>query len=101
VEEFTRGWHINSLLDRETMIAMARDAGFAHEFTVDLTPLLELNRPRDRALAIAVALLKRLPFTGERYDYVIGGDALQTCLAKGWIRYELHAFRASGLSTLT
>ena len=94
VDEFTRGWHINTLLDRETMIAMARDAGFAHESTVDLTPLLELSRPRDRAIAIGVALLKRLPFTGERYDYVIGGDALQTCLAKGWIRYELQVFRA-------
>jgi hypothetical protein len=25
---------------------------------------------------------------------VIGGDALQTCLAKGWIGYELNVFRA-------
>jgi len=94
VEEFTRGWHINSLLDRETMIGMAHEAGFEHESATDLTPLLELNRPRDWAIAVGVALLKRLPFTGERYDYVIGGDALQTCLTKGWIRYELNVFRA-------
>jgi cyclopropane fatty-acyl-phospholipid synthase-like methyltransferase len=94
VEEFIRGWHINTLLDRDTMIGMARDAGFEHESTADLTPMLDLGRARDHAIAIAVALLKRLPFAGDRYDYVIGGDALQRCLAKGWIRYELNVFRS-------
>ena len=44
--------------------------------------------------SVSVALLKWLPYAGERYDYVIGGDALQTCLAKGWIRYELNVFRS-------
>jgi cyclopropane fatty-acyl-phospholipid synthase-like methyltransferase len=94
VEEFTRGWHINTLLTRHDMIAMARTAGFDHESSVDLTPLLELGRPRDRAIAVSVALLKWLPYAGDRYDYVIGGDALQTCLTKGWIRYEVNVFRA-------
>jgi cyclopropane fatty-acyl-phospholipid synthase-like methyltransferase len=94
VEEFTRGWHINTLLTRDHMIAMARTAGFEHESSVDLTPLLELGRPRDRAIAVSVALLKWLPYAGDRYDYVIGGDALQTCLTKGWIRYEVNVFRS-------
>jgi len=94
VEEFTRGWHINTLLTRHEMIAMATDAGFEHESSNDLTPLLELGRPRDRAIAVSVALLKWLPYAGDRYDYVIGGDALQTCLVKGWIRYEVNVFRS-------
>jgi len=94
VEEFTRGWHINTLLTRDEMIAMARTTGFDHESSADLTPMLDLGRPRDRAIAVSVALLKWLPYAGERYDYVIGGDALQTCLAKGWIRYELNVFRS-------
>lgn len=94
VEEFTRGWHVNTLLTRDAMIAIARTAGFDHESSTDLTPMLEIGRPRDRAIAVSVALLKWLPYAGERYDYVIGGDALQTCLAKGWIRYELNVFRA-------
>jgi cyclopropane fatty-acyl-phospholipid synthase-like methyltransferase len=94
MEEFTRGWHINTLVDRDTMIAMARNAGFEHLSATDLTPMLDIDRARDRAIAIAVALLKRLPFTGERYDYVFGGDALQKCLARGWIRYELNVFRS-------
>ena len=94
VEEFTRGWHINTLLTRSDMIAIASGAGFEHESSVDLTPLLELSRPRDRAIAVSVALLKWLPYAGDRYDYVIGGDALQTCLTKGWIRYEVNVFRS-------
>jgi hypothetical protein len=94
VEEFTRGWHINTLLTRDEMIATAGTAGFDHESSADLTPMLDLGRPRDRAIAVSVALLKWLPYAGERYDYVIGGDALQTCLTKGWIRYELNVFRS-------
>lgn len=95
VEDFTRGWHINTLLTRGEMTAMAGSAGFEHESSVDLTPLLELGRPRDRAIAVSVALLKWLPYAGDRYDYVIGGDALQTCLVRGWIRYEVNVFRVN------
>jgi tocopherol O-methyltransferase len=94
VEEFTRGWHVNTLLTRDDMTAIARAAGFDHESSADLTPMLELGRPRDRAISVSVALLKWLPYAGDRYDYVIGGDALQTCLTKGWIRYELNVFRS-------
>jgi cyclopropane fatty-acyl-phospholipid synthase-like methyltransferase len=94
IDEFTRGWHINSLLERHTLVGLARDAGFEHESTVDLTPLLEINRVRDWAISCGVALLKWLPLNTDRYDYVIGGDALQTCLAKRWIGYELSVFRS-------
>jgi tocopherol O-methyltransferase len=96
IHEFTSGWHINTLVERDTLVRMARDAGFEHDSTVDLTPLLELNRMRDWVIAGALALVKRLPLTADRFDYAIGGDALQTCLAKGWIGYELNVFTRSG-----
>ena len=94
VAEFMKGWHINTLLDRDTLARLARDAGFEHESTLDLTPLVEIKRIRDRAIAGGVALLKRLPLNTDRFDYIIGGDALQTCLARGWIGYELSVFRS-------
>jgi SAM-dependent methyltransferase len=93
IEEFTRGWHINTLLDHETLVNLARDTGFERESTTDLTPLLEIGRPRDRVIAAYTALLRWLPFNLARFDYIIGGDALQTCLAKRWIAYELNVFR--------
>jgi cyclopropane fatty-acyl-phospholipid synthase-like methyltransferase len=97
VEEFKSGWHINTLLERDALVSLARMHGFRHESTIDLTPYIEINRPRDRVIAAYVAVLKRLPIGRDRFDYVIGGDALQTCLAKGWIGYELNVFRASEL----
>ncbi len=73
---------------------MAREAGFEHESTIDLTPLLEMNRCATARSPPASRCSSGCRSTGERFDYVIGGDALQTCLAKGWIRYELNVFRA-------
>lgn len=94
IEEFMKGWHINTLLDRDTLVRLASNAGFEHQSSLDLTPLLEIKRIRDRAIAGGVALLKRLPINTDRFDYVIGGDALQTCLARGWIGYELSVFKS-------
>ena len=94
IDEFTEGWHINTLLERDALIHLAREAGFEHESTHDLTPLLELNRVRDVAIAVGVALLKRVPFGLQRFDYAVGGAALQTCLARGWIAYELSVFKS-------
>ena len=94
VDEFARGWHVNTLLDRDALVRAASEAGFEHESAIDLTPLLEINRMRDRVIRAVVTLLKWLPVDRARFDYVIGGDALQTCLAKGWLRYELNVFRA-------
>jgi SAM-dependent methyltransferase len=95
IEAFMRGWHINTLVDRETLIRLARDAGFEHESTTDLTPLLEIHRMRDRAIAAGVRLLRWLSPAHDRFDYMVGGHALQTCLAKGWIGYELSVFRSA------
>lgn len=98
IDEFTKGWHINTLLERDALIRLAREAGFEHESTQDLTPLLELKRGRDVAIGVGVALLKRLPFDTERFDYAIGGNALQTCLARGWIGYDLTVFKSPELA---
>jgi cyclopropane fatty-acyl-phospholipid synthase-like methyltransferase len=93
IDEFTKGWHINSLVDRATLISLARNIGFAHESTADLTPMLEIRRLRDRVIAAGVAVLKLLPVSVGRFDYITGGKALQSCLARGWIGYELTVFR--------
>ena len=94
IDEFMKGWHINTLLDNPALVRLARDAGFEHESTRNLTPMLEIHRVRDRALAAGVALLRWVPLKLDRFDYVIGGGALQTCLARGWITYEFNVFRS-------
>ena len=92
VDRFRRGWRINSLLDRDALRALAGNAGFEHGSTRDLTPFLELGRPRDRALGVLAALLGWLPVHA-RLGHLTGGSALQTCLRRGWIGYDLALFR--------
>ena len=93
VEQFCRGWHVNSLLGTETLRAMAGVAGFGDDATIDLSPWLDIGRPRDRAIALFLSLIRWLPIDASRFDPVSGGSALQTCLAKGWIGYDLVVFR--------
>jgi hypothetical protein len=59
--------------------------------TTDLSPYLELRRTRDRAIGVLLSL------TPARFlSHLRGGRALQTCLERGWIRYEFAQFRRLG-----
>ena len=93
LDRFARGWHINSLLTRDTLTRRARDAGFVQEEATDFTRWLELGRPRDRMVAALVAMFGWLPLEESRFGMLAGGSALQTCLRRGWIGYDLVRFR--------
>ena len=95
IERFRRGWRINTLLDREGLRALAAKAGFEHRATDDLTPFLETRRPRDRAIGLLAALVGWLPVDA-RLGHLTGGSALQICLRRGWIGYDLALFRRAG-----
>lgn len=90
IARFERGWHLNSVLPSADVQAMARASGFAHESTTDLTPWLEPRGGRDRALD---ALLGWLPLGRTPLGPVLGGTALKTCQAHGWLGYEFMVFR--------
>ena len=96
IERFTRGWHINTLLDRDQLQALAQEAGFEHDSTIDLSSYLELNRPRDRAIKVLIALAGWIPVHWSRLDNLVGGSALQECLERGWIGYDLALFERVG-----
>lgn len=96
IERFTRGWHINTLLDRGQLQALAQEAGFEHDSTIDLSSYLELNRPRDRAIKVLIALAGWIPVHWSRLDNLVGGSALQECLERGWIGYDLALFERVG-----
>lgn len=97
VARFRRGWHLNTLLHPCELRALAERAGFEHLSTEDLTPHLRLGRPRDRVAALFVALCGWLPLDRTRFGHLVGGTALQTCLAKGWMGYDLALFRRTAL----
>jgi tocopherol O-methyltransferase len=93
LDRFRRGWHVNSLIDARELHTLAAEAGFAHEATQDLSPYLELHRPRDRAVNVFLALFGWLPLQRTPLGHLVGGSALQTCLTRGWIGYDLAVFR--------
>ncbi|HUE89636.1 MAG TPA: methyltransferase domain-containing protein [Vicinamibacterales bacterium] len=93
IERFRRGWHINTLLEPEDLLALAAAAGFDHESTTDLSPYVEISRLRDRLVDVLARPIERLPWRWSRLDPWLGGSALQTCLRNGWLGYDLVVFR--------
>ena len=93
LDQFARGWHVNALLSPERLRDLAARAGFDHVDTIDLTPFLELARPRDRAIAMLAATIGRIPPLAHRFAPLVGGAALQRGLTRGWIAYHYAVFR--------
>jgi SAM-dependent methyltransferase len=93
IDRFRRGWRINTLLSRDELRGLAQTAGFEHQSTVDLSSALEIRRARDRVITLLGVVADWLPLGSDRLDYLLGGSALQECLAHGWIGYDLTAFR--------
>ncbi|NOT26450.1 MAG: class I SAM-dependent methyltransferase [Acidobacteria bacterium] len=108
LDRFREGWHINTLISRDGLVELGQAAGFELDSATDLTPWLELYRARDRFLAMPAnvfdwacrslqPLLRLDPplidCANRRFGHLLGGHALQTCLARGWVGYDLVVFR--------
>ena len=90
LETFRRGWHLGHVPDLAALNGAAAAQGFAIRHDEDLTPLLRLDRLRDRALRVAGPLadaagLGRWPL----FSNMIGGNALTVGYLRGLMRYRL------------
>ena len=88
LDAFRKGWRLGHVPDKVSILRHATQAGFTTLETQDLTPLLRLNRRRDRLLhVIAPAVdwlgLNRWPIFGN----MIGGDGLTRLYRMGAMRY--------------
>ena len=99
VREFRRGWRASSLLRPQDVDALAVEHGLKLVEDRDLTPWLELDRPRDRALGLLVALTQPLASMSARLESHLGGNALRQCLKRGLVAYRYRVFKASGSAT--
>ena len=90
IRRFTRGWHLNTLLTSGEIVALAQATGFEHRDTMNLSSYLVPLSRRDRLLD---ATLGWLPLGATPLGPVLGGAALQKCLARGWTAYELLTFQ--------
>lgn len=94
LEEFRHGWVAPALVGQAVLEREAAAAGFTRIATRDLTPALELDRPRDRLVRATVAIARHLPVRRSYYmRSLIGGNALQAALLGGLIEHRFVVFR--------
>jgi cyclopropane fatty-acyl-phospholipid synthase-like methyltransferase len=96
LDDVRTGWLANTLVTPEEATGLAAREGFELQKDVDLTPYLELGRPRDRMISLLVALGRRLPFTGFAWRSLVGGNALQRALETGLLEYRFLVWRKRG-----
>ena len=93
LERFQEGWVINSLLSNEQVNKYATQVGFKKIESQNLTPYLEINRPRDYFISLLVRILNKFSLKSPYLQMLYGGDALQKCLSKQWINHEFKVWQ--------
>ena len=96
--EFRDGWRIGSLVTVDRLRALAAGHGLTLVRDLDLTPWLELRRPRDRFISVLVALARVARPGGDYWRSLVGGNALQLALVHGLLSYRFLEFRTAGSS---
>jgi cyclopropane fatty-acyl-phospholipid synthase-like methyltransferase len=94
IERFRAGWRVGSLLTTAELRQLA--PGFTPVRDLDLTPFLELGRPRDRLIAALVAASRLWEPRGEYWRSLVGGDGLQKGLRGGVLCYRLVELERAG-----
>ena len=99
VTDLQVGWHLTALSSVESCVRTAEEAGFVLTSNTDLTPLIQLGRPRDRAIGLLGPVFRTLglahvPF----FANMIGGRALQIGLREKFLAYRFLAFQKSALA---
>jgi cyclopropane fatty-acyl-phospholipid synthase-like methyltransferase len=93
VARFQEGWRVPGLCTVAELTARAGRHAFRRLAAHDLTPLVGLERPRDRVIAGLSPWFERLGLIGMPFfANMIGGNALQNGLRKGFLRYVLVVF---------
>jgi cyclopropane fatty-acyl-phospholipid synthase-like methyltransferase len=98
LDEVRRGWPIHTLITRAEADRYAAEAGFSARAGTDLTPHLELRRPRDLLISAAVAIGRHLPIPGPYWRMQLGGNALQMALMSGLIEFHFAVFARDSAS---
>ena len=96
LDEFRRGWHIDSLTSVDEADRFATAVDFVLDRDEDWTPWLELERPRDRLIAGLVRLGRRLPVRHPWWQNLVGGNAVQKAILARLVQYRFVVWRRAG-----
>jgi len=89
LDRFRQGWLISSLCTPQQVDKYAAQLGFKQIDRQNLTPYLELNRPRDYLISLLLKFTNKLSLKKPYLQMLYGGHALQKCLSKQWLSHEL------------
>jgi SAM-dependent methyltransferase len=95
LRDVREGWLAHSLVTVPHALELAEAAGFRLERNLDLSARLELERPRDRMIALMVALGRQLPIRGHWFRSLRGGHALQQALKRRLLEFRCVVWRRS------
>jgi cyclopropane fatty-acyl-phospholipid synthase-like methyltransferase len=93
LEEFRTSWHVNSLVTVDQVRTLAAVHGLVLVRDLDLTAHLELRRPRDHWISVLLGLGRVFRPTGEYWQSLVGGNALQWALIHGLLSYRFLELR--------
>jgi SAM-dependent methyltransferase len=89
---YRRNWLLPGLRGLTALKSLAGENGFRLVKDQNLTPLLRLGRPRDKAISLLVRFLGPLMERDPYLRSLLGGDAKQKCYLEGLIHYRLLVF---------
>ena len=93
LERVRKGWHAVNLLPIKQVKEKASAFGFTLTEEKDLTPFLELGRPRDKVINMLLHIAPRFLFRFPFWQNLSGGDALQKLLSSGVLSYRFVVFK--------
>ncbi len=99
LREFRKGWYANGLEELEQFVSAADRAGLTLIEARDLTPWLELDRPRDLFVRPLISALRWLPVRPQWFNNLLGGNALQLALKSHLLGYYFLVFTARSIRT--
>lgn len=92
IEDVEKGWMAGTLITPAQAALMARSIALSLIENHNLTPFLELRRPRDQFIEVLIKLLGKWAYHSTYFRSLRGGDALQKCLLNGLLEYRMLIF---------
>lgn len=86
LRDVRHGWRINTLVSPAEVVRIG--TGFQLDSDQDLSPHLQLGRPRDYAIAALLSVAKHFALRSPWWGNLVGGHALQRCLASGVVAHR-------------
>ncbi|MEM7655436.1 MAG: methyltransferase domain-containing protein [Bacteroidota bacterium] len=91
--DFRAGWLAQSLISIEEAKQFAREAGLKLVSVDDLTPIMDIGRPRDQLIGLMIRIAGPWMRRSNYFKSLTGGYAKQQLLKKGVVRYQKLVFR--------